>query len=88
MLLDVGFTREELLENFSLNDAERVLFEENRLEVIVVEAPEAARLKARHIFYCDSIEEFERIKEYFRTDREGYLDKAKLVGLIEDDKVS
>lgn len=87
MLVDVGFTKEELLENFSLNEAERVLFEENRLEVIMVEAPEAIRLKARQVFYCGSIEEFERIKEYFKTNREGYLDKIKLMGLMGDDKV-
>jgi len=83
MLIDAGFTKEELLENFSLNEAEKVLFEEDRLEVIIVEAPEAVRLKAKQIFYCDDIKEFRRIKEYFKTGRDGYLDKVKLTGLME-----
>lgn len=82
-LLEVGFTDDELTVGFGLEYAENTEVDESRFEVITVEPPEAPRLKARHTFHCDSVEEFEKIKEFFKTGREGSLDKAKLLKMLD-----
>lgn len=80
-LLDVGFESEELMEIFSLNNAESVEVDEGSLMVIMVEPPEAPRLKERLAFYCDTIEEYNSIREFFKKGKSD-LDKDKLLNLI------
>ena len=82
LLKDVGFTREELIEYFGINNIEDVVIGEDRIEVITVMPPESPRLKEKQIFYCNSIDEYEKIEEYFKTDKNGYLDKKKLLEFI------
>jgi len=81
MLLDTGFESEELMEMFGLNEIESVEVDLERLRIIIVEAPEAPKLKERMAFYCDNIEEYKRIVEYFKTGRSS-LDKNKLLEMI------
>ena len=81
LLLDVGFGSEELMEIFGLNNAENVEVDESRLLIIMVEAPEAPKLKERMAFYCDNISEYKRIKEYFKKGRNN-LDKDKLLKML------
>jgi len=85
VLLDVGFTREELIEDFGINDIENMIIDEDRIEIITVLPPEAPRLKERQIFYCNDIEEYEKVKEYFKTEKNGYLNREKLLELINND---
>lgn len=82
VLLDVGFTEDELMLGFGLEGADKVEIDESRFEVITVEPPEAPRLAARQTFHCETIEEFDKLKEYFKTDREGSLDNDKLLKLL------
>jgi len=82
-LLNVGFTPDELTVGFGLEFAGQAELDESRFEVITVEPPEAPRLKARHTFYCKTIEEFDRIKKFFHTTKDGELDKNKLLKLLD-----
>lgn len=52
-----------------------------KYKVVTVEAPEAPRLKARMSFYFDTIEEFERVKAFFKL-KGGELDAKKLAELM------
>ena len=52
------------------------------MEVITVEAPEAPRIFSRHSFYFDKIEDFELVKDAFKSVKDGRLDVQKLVDLI------
>ena len=82
MLKDIGFTEEEMLENFGLNEAEQIELDADRMEVITVQPPEAPKLWARQTFYCEDKETFDRIKEYFGTDRDGHLNIGKLLEMM------
>ena len=64
-----------------LDTVEGVEVDENRLFVLTVEAPEAPRLKERMAFYCESIEDYLRVKEYFVSSGSA-LDIKKLLALI------
>lgn len=82
ILREAGFTEEELLQNFGLNDADQIEVEKERMEVITVETPEAPRIFSRQSFYFDNIEDFEKVKEFFKGAKDGRLDVAKLVDLL------
>ena len=81
-LLGVGFGKDELLSNFGLNDIDNLQVDQERLNVIMVEMPEAVKLKERISFYCDSKEEFDLIKEFFGNSIK--LDRNKLIDLIKE----
>jgi len=81
MLVDVGFESEELMESFGLDSAESVEVDVERLRVITVEPPESPKLKERMAFYCDNMEEYEKIKKYFRKGKSD-LDKNKLIKML------
>ena len=82
MLKGAGFTDEELMENFGLSDAEAIEVDPERFDVITVEAPEAPRLYVRQSFYCENKDDFNKLKEFFKTDKDGRLDLTKLMDLI------
>lgn len=52
-----------------------------KYDVVTVEAPEAPRLKARMSFYFDDVEDFERVKKFFKLEG-GALDTKKLLEKI------
>ena len=81
LLKDVGFEEEELIEMFGLYDIENVEVDIDRLRVITVEPPEAPKLKERMAFYCDTIEEYNKIKEFFKKGKND-LDKDKLLEIL------
>lgn len=83
MLLNVGFTDEEMKMNFGLHDSESTEVDPDRAKVIMVEMPEAPRIRSRSCFYCDTPEQFQKIKEKFGTNKEGHLDLTKLLKLIQ-----
>ena len=85
MLFGVGFDKEELMVNFGLGRVEDVVVDEERMNVITVEAPEAVRLKMRKSFYCETMEEFNRIKDYFGINKGAVLDKNKLLEMMKND---
>lgn len=85
LLLDVGFGEEELMMEFGLNEVEEIDVDEERLDILTVEMPEAVRLKARQSFYCDGVDEFNKIKDFFKTSKVGILDKDKLLKVIDND---
>ena len=82
MLKDIGFTEEEMMENFGLNDAENIQVEQERMNVITVEAPESPKIFSRQSFYFDNKDDFDKVKEFFKTDREGRLDIQKIMDLV------
>ena len=82
MLQSVGFTEEELMLNFGLSDASQIEVDDERLNVLMVEMPESPRLKTRQSFHCEDVETYEKLKEYFKTDKPGILDIDKLKGII------
>ncbi|MBT9144614.1 MAG: hypothetical protein DDT42_00456 [candidate division WS2 bacterium] len=80
-LVDVGFEIEELKELFGLDNAEGVDVDMDRLMVITVEPPESPKSKERMAFHCDTIEEYNKIIEYFKKGK-NVLDKNKLLGMM------
>jgi hypothetical protein len=82
MLLEIGFEKEELIENYGINEIESMIVPEDRAMCITVYPPESPILKEKKIFYCEEIEEYEKIVKYFETDKEGSLDILKLLGMI------
>ena len=82
LLIESGFTQEELLKNFGLSDAEAIEVEKERMKVITVEAPEAPRIFSRQSFYFDKLEDFELVKDTFKSVKDGRLDVQKLVDLL------
>jgi hypothetical protein len=83
-LLEFGFSDEELKVGFGLHGAEDSLTDLDRYCVLTVEPPESPRLKMRMSFYCDTIEEYEKIKAVFISpDVEGNeLDKEKFMSIV------
>ena len=81
-LENAGFSKDEMLINFGLNEIEAEDIDLDRRTALVVEMPGAVRLKSRQVFYCADEKEFKKIKRFFATDREGFLDKKKLLKLI------
>jgi len=81
ILLESGFEEDELMVNIGLSNVDEVLLDEDRMEVILVDAPESPRLKIRESFYCKDIRDFNLIKKFFNS-RNGRLDIKKLLDLI------
>lgn len=62
LLLDIGFSEEELKVNLGLQEAEEVELDDERLGVLGVYPPEAPRLKERTAIHCDSMAQYRSIK--------------------------
>ena len=80
-LIGWGFEEAELLKDVGLDAIEGVEVDENRLFVLTVEAPESPKLKERMAFYCENIEDYNRIKNHFEKSR-SELDVNKLLEII------
>jgi ParB-like chromosome segregation protein Spo0J len=81
-LRTVGFTEDEILRGFGLNEVSGESLDFDRTRVIEVDLPGAVKLKSRNCFYCESEEEFKTIQGFFKTDREGVLDKERLMAFV------
>jgi len=68
---------------WSLDKVEDVEVDEERLFVLTVEAPEAPKLKERMAFYCENIEDYKKIKDFFVEGR-SMLSVKKLLRLINE----
>lgn len=77
-----GFSREDFDGKVLSQEIDQLSRERNidlgKYNVITVEAPESPRLKARMSFYFESIEDFERVKRFFKL-QGGELDASKLL---------
>jgi len=82
MLEELGFEKDDLLERFGLDTAESEEVPLDRLEILTVHPPESPRLKERAGFYCDTMDEYKKITEEFKTDNIGKLDKDKLISIV------
>lgn len=80
-LAEVGFTEKDLQVDLKLNNSSNTDVDESRFGLITVEAPEAPRLKERHAFYCQDIDQYKKICEFFSKDG-AKLDVDKLISLI------
>lgn len=85
MLELTGFTAEEFDGKALAQEIDQLARERDidlgKYDVATVEAPEAPRLKARMSFYFDDIEDFERVKAFFKLEG-GALDSKKLLEKI------
>lgn len=85
MLELTGFSAEEFDGKVLAQEIDQLARERDidlgKYDVATVEAPEAPRLKARMSFYFDTIEDFERVKKFFKLEG-GALDSKKLLEKI------
>lgn len=84
LLESIGFDKDELKIKFGADEINSVdsMVDPDLLNVIAVEPPGAPRLKSRRVFHCKDVQEFSRVVEFFRTEKEGILDINKLRELI------
>lgn len=61
----VGFMDEELRVGLGLGVADRVVFDESRLDVLMVQPPESPNLKERLEIHCETKEEYDAVKTVF-----------------------
>ena len=80
-LCEWGFDEAELLKDIGLDRVEDIEVDENRLFVLTVEPPEGPKLKERMAFYCESFEDYQRVKDYFAKSK-SELDVDKLLEMI------
>lgn len=80
-LIGAGWEKDELMELFSLDSAENMKVNEKDLMIITVEMPEAPKLKERMAFYCDNMDEYNKISRYFKK-KGNELDKDKLLKML------
>lgn len=78
-LVESGFSDEELRINLNLQATDEQFLDPMRLEVITVEPPEAPKLKERASIYCDSIENYKKIKEGIQS---GKITESHLLQLL------
>jgi hypothetical protein len=52
---------------------------------VLVQPPEAPFLKNKVSFRCETIEDFEQIKQFFETDKTGKLATSKLLGIVNNE---
>ena len=64
------------------DDKLREILENNERVGIPVREPETPIRKDQLAFYVETIEEYQTIREYFKTTRKGELDKEKLLNLL------
>ena len=83
MLLDVGFTEDELLVNLGLSDAEDQEIDLDRLGVLMVYPPESPKLKERIGIYCGDIQQYRKIKKAVEAE---VINVGLLMEIIENKK--
>lgn len=71
-----GFSKEEL----KLKDLDEFVDVVERSQVIMINPPEAPKLKERESFYFKNIEDYQKVKDCFF--KEGKFDEQKLLSLI------
>lgn len=71
LLLDVGFSEEELSMNFGLEAADAADSDFDRMEVLTVNPPEAPRIRERAAIHFDTMEEYLRVKAAVESGRIG-----------------
>lgn len=69
--------------DMDLEKVDDVEVDQERLNVLVVEAPEAPRLKERRAFYCKNIDQFNKIVSFFKKGISD-LDVDKLEKVIDE----
>lgn len=85
LLLSVGFDEEELMVGFGLSRAEDAAQDPDRYCLLTVEPPEAPRLKMRLALYCDTREEFDRIRSAFcARDDSNEMDKEVFLNMLRE----
>jgi len=60
----------------------KMLFERNEKVPVKVEEPEAMHRKDQLAFYVETFEEYDKIRNFFKTSRQGELDKDALLNLL------
>lgn len=79
LLEGVGFKDDELRMRFGLGDIEDENIDFERLRIIMVEAPEAPRLKERCSIYFESIDDYKKVKDAVKS---GKINGDELLKLI------
>lgn len=85
MLKKVGFLEDELAKVKSTNIDSLIETQDvdiARMDVIVVDGPNAPKLKNRKGFYFDTIEQFNEVVKFFETKTDYKLDGARLLQLL------
>lgn len=63
LLLDAGFSDDELRVNMGLSDADMQEVEESRFDVLTIQPPESPKLKERVAISFKTFEDYERVKK-------------------------
>lgn len=85
LLKEVGFSEDEMsiLTGMKIDDlVDTQEVDISRFDVIMVDGPNSPKLKNRRGFYFDTIEQFEEVVEYFKTNTEYKLDGVKLLEFL------
>lgn len=82
MLTQLGFDEAELLKNLGLEQARQNTVEPERMDVLVVNPPEAARLRERCAFHFETMEEYREACAFFGVGDSVALDHKKLLEII------
>jgi len=85
LLRDAGFDRDEMarLSGMKIDDlVDNQDVDITRFDVVMVDGPNSPRLKNRKGFYFETIEEFNEVVEFFKTNLEYKLDGKKLIEFI------
>ena len=69
ILLAAGFTQEELLVGFGLDDADKADVDAARISLLAVYPPEAPKLKERAQIHFESFEDYVKVKEAIEDGR-------------------
>jgi len=78
---EIDFGEDHNNTDFSNNDEMAKIFERHERVEVPVEKPEIKQKKERVGFYCDNMEQWNKIKDHFKTTRKGQLDINKLMDL-------
>lgn len=79
LLLEVGFTDEEMKIGFGLDSAGKADVSEDRMALLTIYPPESPRLKEKLAIHMPTIEAYEKVKEAVET---GELTAEKIIKLV------
>ncbi len=79
ILLDVGFEDDELKMLFSLDGVEELDIDPERFNVIMVNPPEAPKLRERVAIHFENIDDYKKVKEAIKN---GDIDSQRLIDLL------
>lgn len=79
MLTGAGFTEEEVMVGFGLNDSSAENVDPDRLMVLEVYPPEAPKLKEKAQIHFDNIEDYNKVKKAIL---EGDIDTSSILKLL------